>query len=180
MRTVRIGRYGKARVWLGELPELTYPVLDVLERTLEAGDSPLSGVRRAAIEMLLPRGGRALYGLLGAELTPRCSGRLVVQVAVSGRTEPQFIRSLAARIDDVRLGIPDEYAVSVLDGVSRTDESRSLGPGMVRFDRAAHGAVGSAQWLFQRLSAAIVRLLAGQPETPSDEGLAELLRLSLR
>jgi hypothetical protein len=170
----------RTRVWLGELPDLTYPVVDVLERTLEAGASPSPAVRRVAIEALLPHGARASYGLLGAEFTPRHSGQLVVQVAISGRTEQRFVESLASRIDDVRVGMLHEYANSVLDGVSLTTEARLVGPGLVRFDRAAHGAVGSNQWLFQRLSAAIVRLLAGQPESPSDEDLAELLRLSLR
>jgi hypothetical protein len=179
MRVIRVGRHSKARIWLGELSELTYPVVEVLERTLEAGASSLPAVRRAAIEMFLPQGGYVMYGLLGAEVIPQRSGRLVAQVAVSGPAEQQLVWSLAGRIDDVRLGILREYSTSVLDGVSSTEESRSLGSGVVRFDRAAHGAVGSSPWLFQRLSAAVVRLLPLQAESLSDEDVAELLRLSL-
>ena len=180
IRTARVDLHGQARVWLDELPEPAFPVVDIIDRTLGAGSSSISSVRRAGVEVLLPRGAHAFYGLLGAEFTPRSSGPLEIQVAISGTPELQLDRSLAVRSDDVRLGLPRQYSTSVLDGVSTTHETHRLGPGVVRFVRAAHGAVGSSRWLFERLAGVVVSLLASQTEMLSDEDLSELLRQSFR
>lgn len=65
---LNLSGYRKARIWLGEVPELNYPVVEVLSRTKEAQKFDISEVRRTAVEMLIPTGGCFIYGLLEAEL----------------------------------------------------------------------------------------------------------------
>ncbi|WP_449420679.1 hypothetical protein [Phormidium nigroviride] len=56
---LNLSRYRKARIWLGTLPELNYPVVKVLSRTKkDAKKIDISEVRRTAIEMFIPTGGR--------------------------------------------------------------------------------------------------------------------------
>lgn len=91
--TLNLSDYRKARVWLGELPDIIYPVAEIVETTLGTKNVAVAEIRRAAIEMFVPKGGRAVYGLLGAEFSPANTDKLAVQVAiskndVSGETSP--------------------------------------------------------------------------------------------
>jgi hypothetical protein len=74
----------------------------------------------------------------------------------------------------VYLGLPLEYAKPVLEGVQAAAEVRSLGPGRLRFDYAAHAIIGSAPILFERLPSALLRLLS--EAQMSEDQLTQLLR----
>src|SRR4051794_23886479 len=97
--------YRKGRVWLNELPDLYYDIRRVVERVVPAEPSQIHDNRQAAIELFLPKGGRALYGALGAVFTPSSANLLVVQVGVSIDSEHSFQNSLAAYIDEVHIGL---------------------------------------------------------------------------
>ncbi len=180
MITLELSPYRKARVWLGELPDLGYEVKETVEDVIEVGASAVTGVRRAAIELYLYTGPRDLYGLLGATLTPDRSGRLMLQVAASDDDGKPVDWSLASHIDDVRVGLPRQYAESVFDGAAGTHEIRGLGSGVLRFDRAAHGRVGSASIVFRQIAGSLVRLLAAGAESISVEELERYLQSSAR
>jgi len=122
--------------------------------------------------MFVPKGGRAVYGLLGASFTPDNVEKLVVQLAISANTEKQVDWSLAASIDEVYAGMPLEYADSVLDGVVGAEEI--LGSGVLRFESAAHGVVGSSPRIFRQLARDVVRLLSYKVESLSEEELTIL------
>jgi hypothetical protein len=66
---------------------------------------------------MVPRGLKASYGLLGAELLDNGAGEGAVSVAVN-RTGFPMQGSLALMPDDVRIGLPDEYADAVVSGVA--------------------------------------------------------------
>ena len=76
-----------------------------------------SGTRLAAIELLVPHGARASYGLLGGHFEPRSDGQLTVNIYASSPNERCFADSLVSRIDEVRVGLPEEYVEGVLDGI---------------------------------------------------------------
>jgi hypothetical protein len=46
---LNLSGYRKARIWLGELPELNYPIVKVLSLTKDAKKVDISEVRRTAI-----------------------------------------------------------------------------------------------------------------------------------
>jgi hypothetical protein len=172
---LNLDRYTKARVWWGELPDLRYNALRLGERTLEAQGAALANARCAAVELFIPTGTRFLYGILGAAFSPVDIGRLLVQVAVSAEDGERVATSLAGRVDDVRVGLPQEYTEAVLEGATGMDEIHRLGPGVVRFDVAAHGRISSAQVIFRRLARTVMRLLCLDAEPASEEELRKML-----
>lgn len=70
MIELNLTQHSRAHVWLAEIPEAQVELGAAIERVVETGAVSLNEVRRAAVEILIPRGPRALYGLLGAELRP--------------------------------------------------------------------------------------------------------------
>lgn len=175
MLTLHLGGYRKCRLWLDELPAVQYTPLRVEERTL-ASSAPGKALKSAAVELLLPMGPRVMYGLLGATFTSvPSSGTLLVQVALSGADGGLHQESLAGQLDQVRAGLPEEYAESVWEGL-QAPSLPGLGAGVLRVGCAAHGQVGSAPWLFKRLAQAVVLALAAGEGVAWDEAILGLLK----
>ena len=87
-----------------------------------------------------------------------------------------FQPSLALQPDEAKVGLPDEYANAVIDGVSKIAETLGApSRASLRFRWAAHGLVGSSSSIFERISGIVVRLLT-LPEDASEEQLAALLK----
>ncbi|AFY84632.1 hypothetical protein [Oscillatoria acuminata] len=171
--TLNLNRHRKARIWLGELPNLINPNHRFLERSLPGKTSTLTHRQQAAIEMLIPSAGRALYGLLGGEFLPDRSGKLVVPVAVSESAEIEMPGSLASNLDTVYEGLPVEYADSVFNGI--IDAGEILGSGILLCNCAAHSPVGSSPRMFRQIALILVRLIASQTESVSEEELTRLV-----
>ena len=151
--TVSLGQLSKVRIWLEELPNAKYQVGKTLEVVQVAKVSTHSGPICAAVELMRVTGPRILCGLLGATFMPDASERCVIQVAVDSAFEmpsnwrfPELSRketswALATRLDSIYVGLLEEYAPAVLNGAVRAGEL--LGSGLLRFDCAIHGLIGS-------------------------------------
>jgi hypothetical protein len=167
---------GKARVWLGEQPSCSYRA----ERTLalEIPTQTLRNVpqRQAAVEIYYHAGGYFPYGLLGAEYHASRSGQLLVEVLCSDRLDAPWPVSVAGTRDDVHVGLLREYGDGVLDAVFDLEQNTKLGPGLLRFNCAAHGAVGSLKSIFVRLAKTLVSLLNLSESGADEETLAEIIR----
>jgi hypothetical protein len=120
-----------------------------------------------------------LYGLLGAELTPAETAELQVEVGVTRRGGRRIEWALAARIDDVRVGLPREFAEPVLTGATESGNARELGPSLLQYDCAAYTAVGSAPIIFQRIAALVVQLLLIGDAGVTQEQLESLIGQAL-
>lgn len=173
INTLSLNRHRKARIWLGELPNLINPDYQFIERCLPGSASDLTHLQQGAVEMIIPSAGRALYGLLGGGFLPDRSGELVVKVAVSEKDELEMPDSLASNFDTVYRGLPVEYADSVLSGI--VDAGEILGSGLLLCNCAAHSPVGSSPRLFRQLALIWVRLIASQTESVSEEELTRLV-----
>jgi hypothetical protein len=67
-----------------------------------------------------------------------------------------YDKSLAGTADEVRFGLPSEYAASVVEGVADVPAEITV---------AAHGRIGSSAFVFRRLAALLALLLEeGVPE----------------
>ncbi len=148
------------QVWLGELPDWQYEETEVAERHQETTQVCFTETRRAAVELFLPRGGRAYYGALGAEFVPGQQERLLIQVPFSASGSHPIRPSIAGKVDVVRIGLAHEYVGSVLDGVLSLNPGQLLGKGDLRFCCASYGKFGSSPWLFQGLGRIVVKLLS--------------------
>jgi hypothetical protein len=174
MTILDLGKHRQARIWTGDVPDASYPPIDEMRRSVLAGRSAQDGFKLAAIEVLVPLGGRSMYGLLGGEFQPDSSNRLDVRVCLASAQGKLFSNNLAGLRDEVRVGLPAEYAEAVFDGVALAKgELGSLASGSLLINRAAHGAVGSCDIVFKHLSAALIKLL-NAVQKPSDLELINL------
>lgn len=165
-KTLGIGTFGKGRLWVDEDVEAGYSPIRVLERHLLASRASKVEGRVVAVEVYLPRGARAEYGLIGMRYEPTPGRELLVRVLVGDAQTRKYEASLAGQVDEVRVGLPAEYAQAVLEATC-DEASEGLAPGIVTIDRAAHGRVGSSMLLFDQLARLVVRVLAAP--VPSED-----------
>ena len=170
-----------ARIWLGELPDWGYEPAEMVERRHQAPAISGSEVRQAAIEFLVPAGGRFHYGGVEAIFTPAETGQLVLQVPASTNDSRLIGESVAGKLDTVYVGLPRAYAAGVLEGMTEAIGSRPLGAGTARIVGAIYGAVGSSAWFFGVLGSCVVRLLSlAHQEQVSQEELLDAVQTALR
>jgi hypothetical protein len=175
MRIIDLGRYRRARVWIGEVPDAAYRSIDIAKCSMLAGTNIRDGLRLAAIEVSVPVGAHSMYGLLGGEFNPESTDRLDVEVRVASAVGHLLAANLAGQGDEVRVGLPAEYTEAVLSGIALAKgELGRLVPGRLLINRAAHGAVGSCEAVFKHLAAALVKLFNIEGQSPSDSELVSL------
>jgi len=81
--------------------------------------------------------------------------------------------------DQVRRGLPREYADSVMEGAIYTNSISPLGSGVLQFNCAAHGEVGSSPNAFRQLGEMVTRLLQMDPSSVTVEQLLDLIQHKL-
>ena len=129
----------------------------------------------AAIEVFVPLGPRSMYGLLGGQWKPGATGQLSVDVSVSATNERLLADSLAMKGDEVRVGLPVQYAKAVLAGVDMAkSELSALTAGKLSINCAAHGTIESCEEVYKHLAAILVKLFNAASLELSDEELVEL------
>lgn len=176
MKTLQLTPFVKTRVWYGEKMTGGFEAQAVI--TGSAGQNSAgwpSGNVVVGLEALLPRGARAEYGLLGLEFLPDNLGRLQMEVPYSGMTGVAWPDALAGKLDEVRLGLPKEYASAVYASLSSAVEGR-VPSGVLRIVDAAHGLVGSSPSFFGKLTRAAVELVLLSGIEVPDDRLGSLLR----
>ena len=172
MQTINLDFHGQARVWIKDSPSIIYPALDIITREIKGGLARKSGIRQAALELIIPVGPRVCYGLLGVQFIPNDSRKLSVEVRVSTENESIFKNSMAAQVDTVRIGLPREYSQSAIDGIVSSLSHQiieTLGSGVIRLEQAAHGEISSSGKFFRNIAASVMRLLLLDQVSPQEE-----------
>ena len=180
VRVIALGQYARSRLWIAEMPPVECRALQLLTRSVPVATVGAADARRCAVELYWPTGPRALYGLLGAEFIPGTDSHLTVLVSAHDTQGETFEESLAVLLDDVRTGLPLEYAEAV-NSVLSVEESSALqqfGPGTLTFAWGAHGAAGSARKVFEVLTSVLLKLLV-TPLPLQDSEVSNLIRALL-
>lgn len=167
MRRIQLNAFACARVWDGELPDALYSG-ESLSRHL-GPSSTVAPMHLAALEVYVPRGPMAEYALLGGKFRPDDSGCLRLALLTTETSNKSF-ESLAAGVDEVKVGLPGEYAAAVMEGLAAKD---SIPSGVLEISHAAHGLVGSNAIVFKRVASLLFELLCG-PQ-PTDEEMRDLV-----
>jgi hypothetical protein len=172
VRTLTVGKLGRARLWINEHAGATIEPTGKVSRCVSAGMNPFT-CKRATIEAMLPRGARCEYGLLGIKIEQSQEMTdLLLEVTWSNEYPCQFVTPLARPMEDAHVGLPQEFASAVLEGLERG--TRSLcAPGVVRVSEAAFGTVGSSPRIMRQLSELVAIL--SHVHTDSDDKLKLLL-----
>lgn len=178
MQVLQLTAVAKARVSFGQkvtsgfVPEGT--ATSLVDGTTAAA---LPSALIVGVEAVVPRGARVEYGFLSVSFSASEEGRIRVEVPFSTQVGPLWTESLAATLDEVRIGLPKEYALAALDAFSSALVGR-LPPGELLVSEAAHGAAGSSQRFFGKLASAVVELMVlgtAQPEELVVDRLRALL-----
>ena len=171
MITLSLSHEKRARVWFGDLDPAEPEIVSIRRSTIiprvQLGQCATQSV---AVEIFVPAGPRFEYALLGATVV-RTAGDaegLNVEVPENDPRGPVFPDSLAGRLDDVRWGLPAEYARAVLENVEAELLVGAPAGGLVRISCAAHGLVGSSSQRFGRVARAVVRLLVRTEADPRE------------
>jgi len=172
MRTLQLAKFAKARI-SRESGLSAFRAEGVLAR-----DTPADDRQRprcfVGVEALVPRGARADYGMLGVAYDPDHSGQLRVTAGFCDPQGERWRESLAASIDDVRIGLPKEYSEAVFEGLLAG--LRQPPSGSLTVEEAAHGLVGSSSAFFRNLARAAGELMFLDESEIADDALAERLR----
>lgn len=177
MQTINLDFHSRARVWLKDKPRIIYPALDIITldmitKDMQTGLAYKPDRRQTALEIIIPVGPRVCYGLLGAEFIPNNSGKLSVEVRVSTENESIFPSSIAAEFDTVKIGLPEEYSQSVIDGIVNSLNNQiiqTLGSGVIKIEQAAHGEISSSKKMFRNIAATVIQLLLLDQVSPQEE-----------
>jgi|SRR5579872_2991696 len=181
MTEYEIGAQGRARVWLFDQPDCLFVPADVQELTFSAGVAAVGGERSAAVEGCVHIGGYLAYGLAGARYVPDGSAQLRLRTYVSGQDGPEYLTSVASGLDVAYIGLPAEFSKSIATGVNNALEKIVIGGGILAFDRAAHGLVGSSPMFFARLATVVTMLIGLKTSALSDDEIRATIRtLSFR
>ena len=175
VRVLKLGKYGRARVWIRELPGAAYPSAKTFTHAVAAVASSENKLMLAAVEVFVPVGPRSMYGLLGGQWTSGTTNQLSVDVSIAAADGQLFSDNLAGKGDEVRVGLPAEYAQAVLAGVDLAkSEMNTLAAGKLSINCAAHGAIGSCEAVYKHLAVILVKLLNAASVEPSDDELVKL------
>ena len=169
-----------ASIWIGEVPNVAYELESSIDRRLQAGTMPLRGSNLLAIELVVQAGPRSLYGLLGAQVIPKEESEFVVSIWISNADGPRFDSSISPKFEDVRIGLPSQYAAAVIKGaLQATNEIDSLPFAQLNFTYAAHSRVGSSNTIFEFLGRLVTELLLSKEDPASEQKLAQLLAMPI-
>jgi hypothetical protein len=164
--TIPLSGLKESRVWIDESP-IDGGGTIAFRRSVKAdSDVPVES-RRIVVEVMVPVG-FPMYGLLGASIDPSAEGFeiLVKSASSDGVIYPQSL--LSPDVDEVRVGLCDEYVDAVSESLQQGLLGRlgTLPRARLTFDIAAHGAAGSNNHVFRKLADVVFEsLLSGEPTT---------------
>lgn len=174
MKALKLSKERSARVWIDENPPIGTSVNNsrVSHRAIKIQEVRPLKHKIVTIELLVPLGGRFLYGLLGCEVMGERTSPLDVVVETSVEVKSEFFESLAGNIDTVWSGISDEYTDAILDGASMGASKFGVPPvGQIKFCFGAYGEIGSTGSIFERLGMAAMALLTSSDNMSIEEVL---------
>ncbi len=113
------------------------------------------------IELLIPRGGRNIYGLLGANYIPMPTNNLEVSVLCGTNFNANsFKKSLIEKIEPVYLSISEEYCKAIFDKIESLSKNSQLNlGGKLNFCYGASSEISSNELIFSKLTNLIINLI---------------------
>lgn len=152
MNRIILSKGRVARIWLDDAPmHSNFNSLVIAGANQKKRNAAHLRCQKVKVELLLPLGGRFLYGLLGCELSLYDQTRQRIELQIQNG-KSILTNSLAQSIDIVHSGLPEEFENSVLDEagacLSKLDVESEFS---VSFYDAAYGEIGSSISIFRRL-----------------------------
>lgn len=164
MKTYELTHERKVRVWLNETAkhkdENTSEPLLVKGVSCNGGKRPLR--EAVCIELLVPLGGRFLYGMLGGIGTGGSAHEATLQISNSLIAEESegAVDPLSGRLDQVSPWVSIDYCSSILDGAGLAAKNYASFFPSFTFNMGRQGVIGSSPNFFRLLGFLVVSMLA--------------------
>jgi hypothetical protein len=167
-----LGKCRQVNVWLHDLPDAGFEGEERTEIILPAAKA--SFVRRGALEMLVPIGGRLIYGLLGGILVPANPVVLRVEIHISENRSKRFNGAIL-KSEKTFVGLPREYVPGIQRALAISgDHIPTLPAGSIKLEHAAHGEVSSNQAIFGHLTISLIKLFSLENIQPVEDELVKM------
>ncbi|WP_257112049.1 hypothetical protein [Pseudomonas ficuserectae] len=158
----RTGKFGKFRFWFDE-PHAAFFGKGVGNTGCSFLNGSSSYARRNSmiLEVMIPKGARCLYGLLGVSYNPSSDVSIRAGNVIQSVTQEIYDDSLVGDFDVVKVGLPSEYMRASFSGLKRGALSDlQLDVQFVEICYGAYGAVSSSELIFERIGASLAGLLS--------------------
>jgi hypothetical protein len=161
----------KIKIWFKKNNELILKGKDIDKKEFSSCNSGIAVNKTIIIELFIPRGGRNVYGLLGADFISAVCKNLTVSVSKGDILKTKLLsNSLAGCADMVKLCLPDDLRLSVFEELRKLSNSNNLNiSGKLDFNYGAFSEISSSEWIFRKLTMLVVKLLdISEKEISSD------------
>lgn len=170
-----LGGFKKGRIWIGEMPNIKGSVIDIVKSSFEVTNQQQWEHKAIAIELLLAPREISNYALIGAKYIPSNNGNLEIKVNISSFDDTILLDNIALSTDEVHMGIPKEYALSIASIAKEKSIELNYPMGSLVFDIGAHGHVGSSKMVFSTVTKVLMGLLSMNVLEKSYEELNEIV-----
>lgn len=163
----------KARIWFKQNDELLLGGNNVDKESYSPTGAGNVVNTTVIIELLVPRGARNIYGLLGADCIASTLNSIDVAVTSGNVLKPGLLSdSLAGKMEPVQLCLPDEFRTSVLEEIKLMFDNNELKlSGKLDYHYGAFSAISSNKWIFRKLAKLTIKLFS----IPEKEISADLI-----
>jgi len=166
---LQLGPFRQANVWLDEPPPVSFEASSFVSEQIlkKEGECPVQ--RQIAGVELCFYVEPFLYALLGAELVDSDGEGSEIRLSILN-DGVLYSGSLRGEWEEVRTGLPIDFAQAVLTGVKKGLENVAIPPGRnLWFRWAANGAFSSCEYIFGVAAEIVTRLLLLPTTARSDE-----------
>lgn len=173
-----IGKYGKFRLWCDFRHAFLCPDVDgeaVFDLGVVERSSP--DIHDLIIEVMIPRGARVLYGMLGI-IYPVSEESVIHfnQLSLTSELLPGYGAPLIRDFESVSFGLPESYSRAAKEGFRRASfDGIQLNPNRIGVFYAAHGDVSSSEQIFEKIGFVLAHLIVGQSDDDFEKTITSLL-----
>ncbi len=171
MITLNLGGFREGRLWINEKPNITMEVIDSLVESVDVSNFQQWEEKNIVLELFLAPRDVSNYAMLGVKYIPTDTQKLNILVNITGFNGDILKDNIALLTDEVHMGIPQDYASSIINTAKEKAIELKFPVGSLMFEIGAHGYVGSSKITFVILTKVLMGLLSEN----INEGLGEKL-----
>ncbi|WP_143521434.1 MULTISPECIES: hypothetical protein [Pseudomonas syringae group] len=175
----RTGKFGRFRFWCNE-PHAAFfgKGVEGAGCSFSDGSSSHAGCHSMILEVMIPKGARCLYGLLGVSYNSSNDVSVSAGDLIQSVTKEIYYNSMVGDFDVVKVGLPSEYVKASFSGLKRGALScLQLDMQLVNICYGAYGAVSSNELIFESMGASLAGLLSLKGDNFTEDSVRFFLAL---
>lgn len=149
----------KANIWVNDFPAIIKEVKG--ELLVEGEAEAITNSKQLVVELFIPRSHNN-YALLGIDFISNNEKKVKIKMSIENQQELKNDSSLALSFDTVTWGILEEYKQGVIDSFNMFLQNRKLPSGIINYNIAAYGEIGSSQTMFKTVNNILLSLLINE------------------